>query len=96
MEPPITEEQPSDNVLGVMHTLKSVLMVVNDGYIDMLESEKSSDLYEYAKNAASDMETIINNIVFALHALQDAEPTELSSNQCVRSAVGLIRSNKTF
>ena len=91
----ISIEQLIGNILGVMHNVKSSLMAVN-GYVDILASEKSGEIYENAKQATVVVETLIDNLVFAIRALRDAEPKELSMNQCVRSAVEFIRSNRTF
>ena len=88
-------EQTSENVLGVMHNLKSALMAVN-GYIDLLAPEKSGELYEGAKRSVGDMETVINNLVFAMRAFRQTKPKLVSLNACVQSVVELLRSNSTF
>jgi hypothetical protein len=85
----------TENILGVMHNVKSALMAVN-GYIDLLAPEKSGEIFEQAKHSTVAMETIIDDLVFAMRALRNTEPRELSLNQCVRSVVELIRSNPTF
>jgi hypothetical protein len=85
----------TENILGVMHNLKSALMAVN-GYIDLLAPKKSGEIYEHAKHSTGVVETIIGNLVFAMRAVRNTEPGEFSLNQCVRSAVELIRSNPTF
>ena len=88
-------DQLTENILGVVHNIKSALMAVN-GYIDLLSPEKSGEIYEHAKHSTCGLETIIENLVFALRAYRNAEAVNISLNQCVRSAVELIRSNHTF
>jgi len=91
----MTGKQLSGNVLGVVHNLKSSLMAVN-GYIDLLTPEKSGEVYEHAKRSVGDMESVINDLVFAMRAYRRTEPQTVSLNACVRSVVGLLRSNETF
>ncbi len=91
----MTVEKLSENVGGVMHNLKSAFMAVN-GYIDLLASDQSDKIYQQAKQSVGVMETIINNLVFALRAYRNTEPAELSLNACVRSTVELLRTNRTF
>ena len=88
-------DQFIENIFGVIHSMKSSLMAVN-GYIDLLAPDKTGEIYENAKNSTEKLETVISNLVFALRAYRNTEPTEISLNQCVISAVELIRSNKTF
>ena len=88
-------DQLTENILGVVHNMKSALMAVN-GYIDLLAPEKTGEMYEHAKHSTSALETIVENLVFALRAYRDTEAVNISLNQCVRSAVALIRSNHTF
>ena len=91
----MTVEKLSENVGGVMHNLKSALMAVN-GYIDLLASDHTDKIYQQAKHSVGVMETIINNLVFAMRAYRNTEPAELSLNACVRSTVELLRTNRTF
>ncbi len=91
----MTVEKLSENVGGVMHNLKSALMAVN-GYIDLLASDHTDKIYGQAKQSVGVMETIINNLVFAMRAYRNAEPAELSLNASVRSTVELLRTNRTF
>ena len=88
-------DQLIENIFGVIHSMKSSLMAVN-GYIDLLAPEKTGEIYENAKNSTEKLETVINNLVFALRAYRNTEPADISLNQYVKSAVELIRSNKTF
>jgi hypothetical protein len=88
-------DQLTENILGVVHNMKSALMAVN-GYIDLLSPEKSGEIYEQAKHSTGALETVIENLVFALRAYRNTEAVNISVNQCVRSAVELIRSNHTF
>ena len=57
----------SENVAGVMHNLKSAFMAVS-GYIDLLAPDRSDKIYEQAKQSSGVMETIIDNLVFAMRA----------------------------
>ena len=91
----MTVEKLSENVGGVMHNLKSAFMAVN-GYIDLLASDHTDKIYGQAKQSVGVMETIINNLVFAMRAYRNTEPAELSLNACVRSTVELLRTNRTF
>ena len=91
----MTVEKLSENVGGVMHNLKSAFMAVN-GYIDLLAPDQSDKIYQQAKQSVGVMETIINNLVFAMRAYRNAEPAELSLNACVLSTVELLRTNRTF
>ena len=95
MEEETSIEQLTGDILGVLHNVKSALMAVN-GFIDLLAQEKDDEIYELAKDSTVTMETIIDNLVFAMRAMRDTEEKELSLNQCVRSAVELVRSNRTF
>ena len=88
-------DQLTENILGVVHNMKSALMAVN-GYIDLLSPDKTGEIYEQAKHSTSALETVIENLVFALRAYRNTEAVNISLNQCVRSAVELIRSNHTF
>ena len=88
-------DQLTENILGVVHNMKSALMAVN-GYIDLLSPEKAGEIYDHAKHSTRTLETVIENLVFALRAYRNTEPADISLNQCVRSAVELIRSNHTF
>ena len=88
-------DQLTENTLGVVHNMKSALMAVN-GYIDLLSSEKAGEFYKHAKHSTVALETVIENLVFALRAYRNTEAVNISLNQCVRSAVELIRSNHTF
>ena len=91
----MTVEKLSENVGGVMHNLKSAFMAVN-GYIDLLASDHTDKIYGQAKQSVGVMETIINNLVFAMRAYRNTELAELSLNACVRSTVELLRTNRTF
>ena len=91
----MTVEKLSENVGGVMHNLKSAFMAVN-GYIDLLASDHTDKIYGQAKQSVGVMETIINNLVFAMRAYRNTEPAELSLNSCVRSTIELLRTNRTF
>ena len=91
----MTVDKLSENVGGVMHNLKSAFMAVN-GYIDLLASDHTDKIYQQAKQSVGVMETIINNLVFAMRAYRNTEPAELSLNACVRSTVELLRTNRTF
>ena len=42
------------------------------------------------------LETVIEKIAFALREYRNTEPADISLNQCMRSAVELIRSNQSF
>jgi hypothetical protein len=88
-------DQLTENVLGVVHNVKSALMAVN-GYIELLAPEKSGEIYEQAKHSTRALEKVIENLAFALRAYQNTEPADISLNQCVKSAVELIRSNDMF
>ena len=88
-------DQLTDNILGVVHNMKSALMAVN-GYIDLLSPEKSGEIYEQAKHSTGALQKIIENLAFALRACRNTEPADISLNQCVKSAVEHIRSNPTF
>ena len=88
-------DQLTENILGVVHNMKSALMAVN-GYIDLLAPEKTGEIYEHAKHSTSALETVIENLVLALGAYRNVEAVNISLNQCVRSVVELIRSNPTF
>ena len=91
----MTVEKLSENVGGVMHNLKSAFMAVN-GYIDLLAPDHTDKIYGQAKQSVGVMETIINNLVFAMRAYRNTEPAQLSLNACVRSTVELLRTNRTF
>ena len=91
----MTVEKLAENVSGVMHNLKSAFMAVN-GYIDLLGENRADKLHEQAKQSTGAVEAIINNLVFAMRAYRNTEPVELSLNECVRSAVELLRSNRMF
>ena len=88
-------DQLTENILGVVHNMKSSLMAAN-GYIDLLSPQKSGEIYEQAKHSTGVLETIIENLSFALRAYRNTEPAALSLNQCVKSTVELIRSNRAF
>ena len=88
-------DQLTENILGVVHNMKSALMAVN-GYIDLLSPEKSGGIYEHAKHSTGALETIVENLVFALRAYRSTVATKMSLNQCVKSVVELIRSNRAF
>ena len=88
-------EKLSENISGVMHNLKSALMAVN-GYLDLLGKDGDSEIYAQAKRSTGVVETIIANLAFALRAYRNTEPERLSLNACVRGAVELLRSNRTF
>ena len=91
----MTVERLSENVLGVMHNMKSALMAVN-GYIDLLIPDRSGEVYDGAKRSVVDMESVINNLVFALRAFRQTDPQPVSLNKCVQSVVALLRSNESF
>ena len=65
MNKTMTVEKLSENVGGVMHNLKSAFMAVN-GYIDLLAPDHTDKIYQQAKRSVGVMETIINNLVFAM------------------------------
>jgi hypothetical protein len=88
-------DQLTENILGIMHNMKSALMAVN-GYIDLLAPDKIGEIYEQAKHSTGALETVIENLVFAFRAYRNTEAVNISLNQCVKSTVELIRSNHTF
>jgi hypothetical protein len=88
-------DQLTENILGVVHNMKSALMAVN-GYIELLAPEKTGEIYEHAKHSTGTLETAIENLVFALRAYRNTEAISISLNQCLKSAIELIRSNPTF
>ena len=91
----MTVERLSENVLGVMHNMKSALMAVN-GYIDLLEPDRSGEIYEHAKRSVCDMENVINNLSFAMKSYRQTELQTVSLNACVQGVVELLRSNRVF
>ena len=91
----MTVEKLSENISGVMHNLKSALMAVN-GYLDLLGKDGSDEIYEQAKRSTGVVETIIADLAFALRAYRNTEPERLLLNACLRGAVELLRSNRTF
>ena len=90
MNESIDRDQLTGNILGVAHNMKSALRAVN-GYIDLLAPEKSGEICEQAKHSTVALETVIENLAFALRAYRNDKPTEY-----VGSAVELSRSNRAF
>jgi hypothetical protein len=89
----------AENVLGVMHNLKSSLMAVN-GFLDLLAAQacggEPCEAAEQAKVSVRAVETILGDLAFGLRAIGNHEPGEISLNACVRSTVALLQSNRTF
>ena len=95
VEGAMTVERLSENISGVVHNVKSLLMAVN-GYVDLLGAEERSEVYEHAKLSTEAVETILVNLAYALRAYGKTAPEELSLNTCVESTVELLRTNSVF
>jgi hypothetical protein len=76
-----TSISDTEDILGVAHNMKSALMAVN-GFIDLLAPEKSGELYEQVRHPTGALETIIENLVFALRAYRNRRDGNIVESMC--------------
>lgn len=83
------------NVTGVIHNIRSSLNSVF-GYIDLIKEnsdQRTVEYFELQRKAADNINTMIDNLLFAVRSYQNIERREISLNSLIDGCLELQRAN---